>query len=242
MRVQEAFVLIILIFCFIGCDKRKVDTISDPALVPVSRSEQWWIARHNNLINAAENQKIVFIGDSITHFWEENEFPQYDNGREAWETLLQKYDNKISNLGFTGDQTQQVLWRLENGEFPVGINPEYVVLMIGTNNRHSPESIAAGIEKIIKIINTNAPSTQIILLSLLPRGNGNSDEDTRRNNAVNEIIKEYDGALGVRYINIGPYYLNDDGSLKEELFMADKLHLTPAGYDLWKELIIDVIK
>jgi beta-glucosidase len=204
----------------------------DPAIVPISRSGQWWIDRHNARTNVIQNQKIVLIGDSITHGWEES---------DAWTALNQKYNNKITNLGFSGDRTQNVIWRLEKGEFPMGVNPEYVVIMIGTNNEHEPESIAAGIGKIIKIINTNSPATKILLLSILPRGSGNNDKNTIRNNSVNEIIKNYDGYLRVKYLNIGQCYVNNNGTLKEELF-TDRLHLTLAGYNLWKEKLIEIIE
>jgi lysophospholipase L1-like esterase len=205
----------------------------DAAIVPVGRSEQWWMDRHNARTNVIQNQKIILIGDSITHSWE---------GTDAWIALNQKYNNKITNLGFSGDQTQHVIWRLENGEFPIGINPEYVVIMIGTNNRHEPKSIAAWIGKIIKTISTNSPATKILLLSILPRGSGNNDENTIRNNSVNEIIINYGGGyLRVKYLNIGQYYVNNNGTLKEELF-TDRLHLTSAGYNLWKEKLIEIIE
>jgi len=205
----------------------------DPAITPASRFDvQSWADRHNVKINIIPNQKLIFIGDSITQLLEET---------SIWITLNQRYDNKITNLGFGGDQTQNVIWRLENGEFPIGINPEYVVLMIGTNNRHGSISIAAGIGKIVKIINKNSPSTKIILLSLLPRGSGNNDINTIRNNAVNEIIKEYDEYLNIKYLNIGQYYVDDNGVLKDELF-TDRLHLTSAGYKIWMEKIMEIIE
>jgi len=205
---------------------------NDPAIVPVARSDQWWIDRHTNRINnVINNQKIIFIGNSITQLWE---------GTNAWTAINAKYENKITNLGFSGDQTQHVIWRLENGEFPVGINPEYVVLMIGTNNRDKPESIAAGIGVIVEIINKNSPSTKIILLSVLPRGSGNDDENTKRNNAVNDIIKNYNGHLNIQYVNLGQYYVDDNGQLRNELF-TDKLHLTEAGYAIWENQLIEII-
>jgi len=235
--------LTLLSFSFIfACNDDKKDcqipipevASNDLAIVPVGRDEEWWTNRHNDRINnkVIKDQKIIFIGNSITHWWEEE---------ASWTTLNQQYNYKITNLGYMGDQTQNVIWRLENGEFPVGINPEYVVIMIGTNNTVSePESIAAGIGKIAKIINKNSPSSRIILVSLLPRGSGNEDEDTIRNNAVNEIIKKYDGCLGVTYLDLAQYYINNN-LLKYELF-TDMLHLSPAGYDIWKDKIMEIIK
>jgi len=207
-------------------------SLNDPAIVPVARNDQWWVDRHNNKINnIINNQKIIFIGNSITQYWE---------GTNAWAALNIKYKNKITNLGFSGDQTQHVIWRLENGEFPAEINPEYVVLMIGTNNRNESESIAAGIGEIVKIIYWKSPLTKIILLSILPRGNGNNDGNTKRNNAVNDIIKNYDGYLNIQYVNLGQYYVDDTGHLRDELF-TDKLHLTEAGYVIWENKLIEII-
>jgi lysophospholipase L1-like esterase len=230
-------ILTVIFISLISCNNPEIpdpeDALKNSAFVPVRRFEQMWIDRHNQLINnVIRNQKIIFIGDSITQLWE---------GTEAWAALNQKYNKKITNLGFSGDQTQNVIWRLENGEFPLGINPEYVVLMIGTNNgRHSPESIALGIRKIIEIINTNSPLTRIILMSLLPRGRGNNDIHTIRNNDVNKIIKNYDGYLRTKYLNIGQYYIDNTKALRAELFI-DRVHLAPAGYNIWKEKIEEII-
>ena len=205
---------------------------SDTAIVPLSRSnEPWWINRHKEKLNVIFNQKIIFIGDSITAQWE---------GTEAWTVLKNKFNNRITNLGFGGDCTENVIWRLENGEFPSGINPEYVSLMIGTNNNQVPKSIAAGIGKIIQIIHANAPSAKIILFSILPRNDWNGGMEKTR--SINEIIKNYNGCLNVYYYDLGIYYLNNNGTLKEELFAEDKLHLAPQGYEVWKEKLLTIIK
>jgi lysophospholipase L1-like esterase len=173
MKTVKKLILLVLVFCFIlcACDNGLVS--DESALIPASVSVQWWEDRHNELSNhVIPNQKIILIGDSLTHGWE---------GTAPWTELKVKYADKITNLGFAADKTQHVIWRLQNGEFPVGINPEYVVLLIGSNNtQNRPQAIAAGIEKIITIINQNAPVTHIILVSLLPRGSGNYGKETRR--------------------------------------------------------------
>ena len=230
-------------FCFLGyaCGETAKDElpvpkvpINDPALVPRSRSPQWWVDRHNERTgdNVIKNQKIVLIGDSITHGFELI---------AAWRTLNARYKNKITNLGFSGDSTEHVIWRLENGEFPPGINPEYVVLMIGTNNKDKPESIAAGIGKIIKIINSASPKSIILLFPILPRGKGLEDPDTKRNNEVNRIIQNYDGHMNVRYIDIWPCFLNESGELLENLYARDKLHIKSGGYEIWRDKIIEAV-
>ena len=123
------------------------------------------------------------------------------------------------------------------------MNPEYVVLIIGTNNSNAlnpPVDIAAGIGEIVKIINRNSPQTKILLFSLLPRGTGNDNLNTMINNQTNAIIANYNGYLNVRYVDISGSYLNPDESLKTELF-TDNLHLSTTGYAIWKNKVIEII-
>ncbi|GHT82382.1 hypothetical protein FACS1894137_01160 [Spirochaetia bacterium] len=250
----QLFFILVCSIGFIGCDTGSgssedflpmpIVARDDPAIVPVARTDLWWVERHTNILNnIINNQKIILIGDSITQGWEGAEEWGWER-TEAWDILNAKYNNKITNLGFGADHTQHVIWRLLNGEFPVGINPEYVVLMIGTQNSselYQPKSVAAGIGEIIKIINSISPSTRIILLSIFPRGTDNSNASRIFNNSVNNIIKTYNGHLNVMYYNIGQYYMDQNGILINELYNADLLHLSSLGYILWKNKIIELI-
>ena len=66
--------------------------------------------------------------------------------------------NGPANFGIGGDQTQHVIWRIENGELD-GISPQVVVLMLGTNNsgQHTGEQIAAADRKIVQMFRTRLP-------------------------------------------------------------------------------------
>jgi beta-glucosidase len=105
---------------------------------------------------------------------------------------------------------------------------------------HEAEPIAAGIAKIIGIINEKSPATKILLISLLPRGptwgNGSA-----RNDGVNEIIKDFDGHLNVVYLNMATLFKNEDGSQKTRLFQDNKLHLSSSGYALLDEYIMRIL-
>ncbi len=73
-------------------------------------AQQWWMPRHKEkLAEAQERQgqvELVFIGDSITHGWE-------GQGKEVWDEFYRQ--RRAFNLGFSGDRTENVLWRLQNG-------------------------------------------------------------------------------------------------------------------------------
>lgn len=89
--------------------------------------ECWQIKRHNEKMNVVTNggAKIVFIGDSITHFWE-------GNGKDVFNAHLADGDYRMLNLGTSADRTEHVLWRLDNGELD-GYEAKAIFLMIGTN-------------------------------------------------------------------------------------------------------------
>ena len=53
--------------------------------------------------------KVVFIGDSITHFWE-------SKGKAQLKKYFSEGDWKMLNLGYSADRTEHVLWRLDNGD------------------------------------------------------------------------------------------------------------------------------
>jgi beta-glucosidase len=196
-----------------------------------------WMEIHNYFLSNIElNADIIFIGDSITDWWEGPE------GFESWNRIKAKY-NRVVNYGVAGDTTQNVLWRLNNGEFPAGMSPKWVMILIGTNNIGSAqaESIAAGIGEITKQIYANAPRTKIILFSILPRGSGSIDFNSQwiKIDKVNSLIKKYCGFLNIQYFDIGKYFIDKNGNIIDDLY-TDGLHLSKKGYKIWEEIIYKI--
>ncbi|MCC7084695.1 MAG: GDSL family lipase [Pirellulales bacterium] len=187
--------------------------------------------RHESFNARAKQGKVdlIFIGDSITQGWE-------GEGKDVWRKF---YDGrKAMNLGIGGDRTQHVLWRLENGNID-GIKPKLAVIMIGTNNvpaGNAPDEIAAGIEAIVKKIRTALPETKILLLGIFPRDAKPDSEMRAKIGKVNAKISKLSDGSNVVYLDIGPKFLNADGTLSKEI-MPDLLHLSPQGYQIWADAI-----
>ena len=86
--------------------------------------------------------------------------------------LLPRLGVIAADFGWGGDQTQNILWRLENGELD-GVNPKVVVLLAGTNNVGNPSvpggadatasGVAQGLQAIVRAIQTKAPGATIIV-------------------------------------------------------------------------------
>lgn len=199
------------------------------AIKPVPR-EGGWMARHESFNKrvAEGNVDLLLIGDSITQGWE-------GAGKDVWAKYYTP--RHAVNLGIGGDRTQHVLWRLDNGNIK-GIHPKAAVLMIGTNNSGSntPEQIAEGITAIVQKLRKDLPETKILLLAVFPRGADKSDPRRQVNEATNAIISKLDDGKMVYYLDIGPAFLADDGTLSKEI-MPDLLHLSPKGYQIWAEAI-----
>jgi lysophospholipase L1-like esterase len=205
-----------------------------PSPLNESWSLDWWMPRHKEKLAeiarrkaAGEPTDLVFIGDSITHNWEKNDKP-------LWDGFWGKYH--ALNLGYGGDRTENVLWRLEHGEID-GIAPKVAVMMIGTNNtghRHeAPELIYAGIKRDIQEIRKHLPHTKILLLAIFPRGE-KPDDDLRLNNEkVNALLPRLADGKHVFFLNFGKAFLAPDGTLSKTIF-PDLLHPNGDGYKIWQ--------
>ncbi|MCL2043036.1 MAG: GDSL-type esterase/lipase family protein [Treponema sp.] len=222
------------------------------ALVPVPQTSflpALWQGIFNDQVTSIATRtetKVFFLGDSITQGYRGAIFEDGE-GIQYWNMFRDRYGNdKIINMGIGGDQTSHVLYRLLNGIFPDTCKPEYVTLMLGTNNISNPpggvgvaqhaEEIAAGIGKIIQIINEKSPQTKILLFPVFPRG-----DRMDRVNAVNDIIKTFHRWHNVQYFDITPVFQNPNGTLKTHLYNPDLLHLSTAGYGAWTDEIIGLI-
>jgi len=204
------------------------------AVKPVPR-EGGWMNRHNSFNERVKqgNVDLLFIGDSITQGWE-------GAGKEVW---AKSYGHRNAvNLGIGGDRTQHVLWRLDHGNVD-GINPKLAVLMIGTNNSgtNTSEQIADGVTAIVKKLREKLPNTKVLILGIFPRGADASDPKRKVNEGANAIIAKLADGKMVEYLDIGPKFLNADGTLSKEI-MPDLLHLSPKGYQIWADSIEEHVK
>ena len=70
----------------------------------------------------------------------------------------------VFDFGFKGDKTQNVIWRLMQGQLE-GYNPDRVVISVGGHNRgeNSPEEIAAALERIVTLVRESAPEAQVVV-------------------------------------------------------------------------------
>lgn len=238
-------VLFIFAVLFNGClamDQAKpCDVVigSHAAVTPAPRPEvNWWMPRHQAVLArvAQGNVDLLMIGDSITHGWE-------NSGKAVWDKYYAS--RNAVNMGFSGDRTEHVLWRLQNGEID-NIKPKLAVLMIGTNNsgRDTPEQIADGIKAIVCTLRTKLPDTKVLILSIFPRGDADQRKDKEhgatmnpqwaKNDKASELASKLADGKMIFFLDINKAFLNEQGELTREV-MPDLLHPKEKGYPLWAE-------
>jgi beta-glucosidase len=192
---------------------------------------QWWMPRHEEKLRTlGETKKVdlLMIGDSITHGWE-------GSGKAVWDKYYAK--RNAFNIGFSGDRTEQVLWRFDHGELG-GISPKAAVVMIGTNNtghrKDDPDETAAGIKAILDRLGEKLPGTKVLLLAIFPRGASANDELRQINDAINHRISKFADNKRVFYLDISDKFLDEDGTLPRSI-MPDLLHPNAKGCQIWAE-------
>ena len=207
------------------------------AIVPADRlNDDWWKQRHEAALKKLDPAtEIVFLGDSITQGWEGAGNKVFADSFAPWKTL---------NLGFGGDRTQHVLWRLANGELE-GLKPKLAILMIGTNNTSGKQpaaETAAGIEKILADFHAKCPGAKVLLCSILPRSAKPDAEDRKLNDEINQLISTFPSKMDfVTYKDMNALFTDKDGILSRDI-MPDLGHPDAKGYKIWADALVPEIK
>jgi len=193
-----------------------------------------WKQMHAEDLAVAEqgNVDLMFLGDSITEGWDE----------QVFKASFGQY--RTANFGIGGDNTGNVLWRLQDPRY-VALKPKAIVLLIGVNNLglcgENPDQVFSGIKAVVEKLRTQYPSARILLNAVLP-----TDEKpnaARRQNvlALNKMVATLDDGKQVVYRNYGQAFLQADGSISKEV-MPDFLHLSPKGYQMWSDAMLPDVK
>src|SRR5262249_46638177 len=138
------------------------------------------------LAGSGQASGVVFFGDSITARWAAPGFP----GVSVWNSAIAPLG--AVDFGVDGDRTQNLIWRMANGELDG--QPKVAGGELGSNNlfvqaqNETPQETAGGISAVVQTIQAVSPNTKILLLGILPRGESPSDPARAEIQQVNSII------------------------------------------------------
>jgi lysophospholipase L1-like esterase len=222
---------------FIAWANRLLHHVSPPtpADEPRVRADRNSHIAHQQLLAKAKAGGIdlYFEGDSITRRWGATDYPEL---LAHWNRTFHGWN--AGDFAWGGDRTENILWRLENGELD-GVHPRVIVLLAGTNNvGREPgddakvEDVTRGIAAIIARCREKAPAATIVLTAIFPRNDNPAVMPTI--DAINaNLAKMADGKL-VRFLDVNAKLADPQGRLFEGMTM-DGLHPTLKGYEVWAE-------
>ncbi len=229
--MPTCIIVILALFTFVGLFRanfiKKVKVKQD------SKAQKQIINNHINF----DKENYVFLGDSITDFYD-----------------LEKFyvDLPVVNSGISGDQTISILDHMEERVYRY--NPTKVFLLIGTNDiaytKLTNEEIVNNIIKICNLIHKNRKNTEIYVESIYPvNKNTNNDKidlgmvTIRENNRIkkiNKLLKEKVNKNNYNYIDLYTKLCDDEGNLKLD-YTKDGLHISEEGYKLITKEIKKII-
>lgn len=187
---------------------------------------------------AKNENRVVFIGDSITDGWK----------------LAEYFPNQpYINRGISAQTTQQMLIRMQPDV--IAHKPKVVVLLAGTNDiagntgTVSLEFIEGNIRSIVELAHMNG--INVILSSVLPISDYNKNAKGEaiirsvqrppdKILALNQWIKNYCTEKGLVYLDYFSATVDDKGFLRAEL-ANDGLHPNAEGYKIMQKLAAEAI-
>ncbi len=197
-------------------------TASDLALSPGIRAQA-----------SQGDAEVLFLGDSLTWAWQ-----------NIGETVWNQYYAPLHalNAGVPGDRTENLLWRIQQGEL-TGAHPKLVILQIGTNNvdTDSASDIATGVSAVVAALEQQLPDAKILVLGILPRAADPTDRTRQSAASANELVRGIADNSQIFYSDPSPSFLRTDGSLATDLYLSDNKHLSASGYQVLRAALAEEI-
>lgn len=196
--------------------------------LPVAAAPDKWekeIAAYEkaDAAKAPEKGSIVFVGSSSIRMWSSltQDFPEH----------------KVLNRGFGGSQIEDSTHFAERIIFPY--EPKMIVLYAGGNDINagkSVEQVFDNYKAFVAKVRTKLPEVDIAYISIA--GNPKRWAQVDKVKEANRLIEEYTTKeKHLKFINVFPAMLGEDGQPKPDIFRDDKLHMNPKGYAIWTEVV-----
>jgi lysophospholipase L1-like esterase len=189
-----------------------------------------WVNRREAFASRreAEQNAVVFLGDSITQGWG-------DDFRGDFGDLM------VANRGISGDTTRGMLLRLQQDVIDVA--PKAVVMLMGTNDLEEgadAATITANVKLILEGLHKYQNDLPVILCAVFPShaSKKRSADDIKEINR--QLAKLVKGDSRVTLLDTWTLFANEQGDAKEEEF-PDLLHPNRLGYEKWKAALWPIL-
>ncbi|HRE38750.1 MAG TPA: GDSL-type esterase/lipase family protein [Chitinophagaceae bacterium] len=169
--------------------------------------------------------KILFVGSSSFTLWKDVQqyFPEYP----------------IINRGFGGSSLTDLIRYAPDVIFPY--EPKQIVIYCGENDFAGdtslyPSQVAQRFFDLFNLIRSRYKKVPIAYISMKP--SPSRQHLMARFNVANVMIKNFiKKKRRTAFIDVYKAMLKENGQPKDEIFLADKLHMNAEGYKIWKKII-----
>jgi lysophospholipase L1-like esterase len=176
--------------------------------------------------NSYPREAVLFVGSSSIVRW---------NTRESFPNM------PIINRGFGGSQASDVIPRVEAAV--TKYDPAVVVYYEGDNDVEAgkgAEQIFEDVREFTEAVLAADPTTWVVLLAVKPSPRRWEWWPVMQD--TNELMRRYaESKATVEYVDVATPMLGADGQPMSHLYVADRLHMTPAGYEIWNRIVGPVL-
>lgn len=170
---------------------------------------------------------VVFVGSSSIRMWK---------------TLAEDFPGTNAiNRGFGGSKIRHSVLHAHRIVTPY--KPRAVVLYAGDNDIAgglTPQQVLADYKEFVAKVREKLPDTPIYFISIKPSIARWKLVDKIRE--ANRLVKEFsESEKHLGFVDIFDAMLGEDGKPRPELLLKDGLHMTPAGYEIWRDAVKPVI-
>ncbi len=240
---------------------------ADFASTKPTRRVEYWQQREADIAvrlrdtEALSNVKLVFLGDSITDFWQLGNNPWVTGesfGKQSWDESFagEPAENRALNLGISGDRTEHVLYRILPasagglGQLDAPeLQPDVILVLVGVNNTWAEEtpvvdSVVAGIAQVLNAVHARKPNARIVLQSLIPTNDPVKNRDALLpiNRQLADLAVSPRFASFVSYLDLYPLFVDETGRQIGGYFVNDGVHPSQAGYRIWRDRLVPYLR
>lgn len=200
----------------------------------------WWVVATEISEILQQPCDVLLLGNSITQgFGGERKKIVGFQGKKFLDAALSAVLGdtvRWVSAGISGDRTENLLWRLRNGNYQ-NCKAKHLFITIGVNNLTAGDAasdVVRGVELIAAEASAQFPNAKITLFGTLPH------YDLEKSRAVADALSGLTLPKNVRYVDPWAWFVDENGAQRTQLYGGDKLHLSEAGYEMWSKKIAEI--
>jgi lysophospholipase L1-like esterase len=185
--------------------------------------------RKADAVNAPPERPILLIGSSSF---------------TKWTTVAADFPGRrILNRAFGGSSLPHLIQYADDVIFRY--EPRQILIYCGENDltggpQVTADSVLQRFLRLMALIRTRLPRVPVVFLSLKPSPSRQALLPAMRE-ANRLIAARIRKMRRTRYLDVHNPMLNADGSMKEEIYVSDRLHMNRKGYEIWIPLIRPIL-